>query len=227
MNTRLIEKSYVAQHDTTDCGSACLLALISYYGGDSTIQHLRELSGTTVRGTTLLGLYQAAQAAGFDAEGCKADTNALIEHGKPVILHLTLENKYEHYVVCYGFENGQFVVGDPAKGIVNYKAEELDKLWLSKMCLTLEPNVGFKMQKDISTQKKQWIKKLITDDIGILSASAVIGVAIAVLGMVMSVFSQKLVDEVLPERNIRKLVLGLVLVLFLLLIRIFINALRQ
>lgn len=227
MNQKQIEKAFVKQHDTTDCGAACLLALIRYYGGDSTIQHLRELSGTTVRGTTLLGLYQAAQAAGFETEGCKADTNALIEHGKPVILHLTLENKYEHYVVCYGFENGQFVVGDPAKGIVNYKAEELDKLWLSKMCLTLEPNAGFKMQKDISTQKKQWIKKLITDDIGILSASAVIGVAIAVLGMVMSVFSQKLVDEVLPERNIRKLVLGLVLVLFLLLIRIFINALRQ
>lgn len=227
MNRKQIEKTFVKQHDATDCGAACLLALIRYYGGDSTIQHLRELSGTTVRGTTLLGLYQAAQAAGFEAEGCKADTNALIEHGKPVILHLTLENKYEHYVVCYGFENGQFVVDDPAKGIVNYKAEELDKLWLSKMCLTLEPTASFKMQKDISSQKKQWIKKLITDDIGILSASAVIGVAIAVLGMVMSVFSQKLVDEVLPERNIRKLVLGLVLVLFLLLIRIFINALRQ
>ncbi|MBR5959301.1 MAG: peptidase domain-containing ABC transporter [Salinivirgaceae bacterium] len=227
MNRKQIEKAFVKQHDATDCGAACLLALIRYYGGDSTIQHLRELSGTTVRGTTLLGLYQAAQAAGFEAEGCKADTNALIEHGKPVILHLTLENKYEHYVVCYGFQNGQFIIGDPAKGIVSYGAEELNALWLSKMCLTLEPNKGFKMQKDISTQKKQWIKKLITDDIGILSASAVIGIAIAVLGMVMSVFSQKLVDEVLPEKNVRKLVLGLVLVGVLLMIRIFVTAIRQ
>lgn len=45
--------------------------------------------------------------------------------------------------------------------------------------------------------------------------------------MVMAVFSQKLVDEVLPAHDTRKLIVGLVLVFVLLQARVFINALRS
>ena len=74
------------QKDQTDCGVGCLLSLIRYYGGNDTLENLRDKSGTSKQGTTLLGLYQAANSIGFDAEGCEADINALIEHGDPVIL---------------------------------------------------------------------------------------------------------------------------------------------
>lgn len=82
-----ILRSIVRQHDTTDCGAACLLMLIRYYGGDSSVLHLREISGTSNTGTTLLGLYQAASTMGFDPQGAEANGIAdLIEHGKPCIL---------------------------------------------------------------------------------------------------------------------------------------------
>ena len=55
-----IKKSVVLQHDQNDCGVACLLSLIRYYGGNQSLEKLREYSGTTRQGTTLLGLYQAA-----------------------------------------------------------------------------------------------------------------------------------------------------------------------
>lgn len=69
LDKKQIEKAFVHQHDMTDCGAACLILLIRYYGGDSSILHLREISGTSNTGTTLFGLYQAAQAMGFDAQG--------------------------------------------------------------------------------------------------------------------------------------------------------------
>jgi ATP-binding cassette subfamily B protein len=73
------------QLEQRDCGVACLLNLIRYYGGNSTVDELRRLSGTSVTGTTLLGLKQAAEKIGFDAEGCEADIPALLEHGQPVV----------------------------------------------------------------------------------------------------------------------------------------------
>jgi len=101
------------QQDASDCGVACLLSLIQYYGGESSLEKLRELSGTSKQGTTLLGLYQAANQLGFNAQGCEADIVALMKHDNPVILHVLIEQKLEYYIVCYGYESERFVIFDP------------------------------------------------------------------------------------------------------------------
>lgn len=227
MNRKLIDSSHVKQHDSSDCGVACLLSLIRYYGGDSTIQHLREISGTSQAGTTLLGLYQAANKFGFKAEGAEANgIDDLIKHGKPTVLAILLDGKYEHYVVYYGIENGNFIIGDPTKGVEIYASEKLERIW-TKKCLLLEPTEGFVRKADTQQQKKRWLLDLIREDAGMLIASVIIGIAMSVLGMVMAVFSQKLVDDVLPAHDTRKLVIGLVLVAILLLVRVFIGAMRS
>ncbi len=120
MNIKLIKKTFTLQHDQADCGVACLSSLSKYYGGDISIEKFRELSGTNKQGTTLLGLFQGANKAGFEAKGCEADIQALIGHGEPLILHTHMEGELQHFVVCYGFINKQFVIGDPSKGIIYY-----------------------------------------------------------------------------------------------------------
>jgi len=226
-NRKKIEKNFVLQQGQSDCGVACLLSLIKLYGGTNSLERLRELSGTNKQGTTLLGLYQAANNLGFEAQGCEADIKALIEHAKPVILHVILDEYLQHYVVCYAYENEKFIVGDPAKGIVQYTKEELGKIWKSNKCLTLEPNERFIKTKSIKTSKKSWMLKLIKDDLEILSLSLILGIVIAVLGMAMAVFSQKLIDDILPTKDLEKLFLGIALVSFLLIIRVGLSAIRQ
>jgi len=140
MNQKLIAKTLTLQLDQSDCGVACLLSLIQYYGGTSSLEKLRELSGTTKQGTTLLGLYQTANQLGFTAQGNEADIQALIDHGEPLILHVIMDNKMQHYVVCYGYEKKHFLIGDPANGIVNYSKDALEAIWVTKTCLTLSPN---------------------------------------------------------------------------------------
>lgn len=224
---KLIEKSFVHQHDMTDCGAACLLSLVKYYGGDSSILHLREISGTSNTGTTLLGMYQAAQAMGLDAQGAEANgIPDLIEHGKPCILSVIIDKVLSHYVVCYGYEGGKFIISDPAKGVIEMTEDELSSIW-TKKCLLLEPNDKFEKKESISSRKKAWALNLVREDFGILGSSIAIGVVIAVLGMVMAVFSQRLVDDVLPSGDKTKLIAGLILVLVLLLAKVFVNALRS
>ncbi len=226
LDRKLIEKCFVHQHDMTDCGAACLLSLVKYYGGDSSILHIREISGTSNTGTTLLGLYQAAGQLGFTAQGAEANgIPELIEHGKPCILAVIIDKVLSHYVICYGFYNNKFIISDPAKGVLEVTPEDLESIWTQK-CLLLEPNVSFEKKETISKRKKDWLSGLVRDDLGILGSSIAIGLLIAVLGMVMAVFSQKLVDDVLPSRNAIKLIVGIALVLILLLVRVAASAIR-
>lgn len=153
LDKKQIEKAFVHQHDMTDCGAACLISLIRYYGGDSSILHLREISGTSNTGTTLLGLYQAAQAMGFDAQGAEANgIPDLIEHGKPCILAVVIDRVLQHFVVCYGVKGGKFVISDPAKGVIEMSEEELNAIWTRK-CLLLEPNASFEKRASRGARK--------------------------------------------------------------------------
>jgi len=226
-NSKLLSNSLVLQHDQSDCGVACLLSLIQYYKGTNSLEKLRELSGTTKQGTTLLGLYQVANQLGFDAQGNEADIQAIIDHKKPLILHVLIEDRLQHYVVCYGYQEGKFIIGDPSKGIVYYTKEELEAIWKSKTCLTLTPNATFKKEVDIKTNKKQWFLNVLKNDYKLLIFSAVLGLVIAILGMVMSIFSQKLIDDILPSRDFTKLITGIALVTFLLLIKVLFTAVRD
>jgi ATP-binding cassette subfamily B protein len=231
MNNKELKASLILQQDQSDCGVACLLSIIKFHGGTNNLENLRKLSGTNITGTTLLGLYQAAKQVGCTAEGCEADMAALIEHPTPVILHVVIDKQLQHYVVCFGttIKNGQlqFIIGDPAKGITYLSEADLDAIWQSKTCLTLEPNDTFKKASAIINEKKQWIKQLIKEDTPLLAIAAGIGVAIAVLGIVMSLFSQRLIDDILPKKNFTKLNLGVALVLLLLFAKEGLSALRQ
>lgn len=218
---------FIRQHDQSDCGVACLLSIIQFYKGSSSLEKLRELSGTTKQGTTLLGLYQAANQLGFTTQGNEADIQALIDHKEPLILHVLINEKLEHYLVCYGFENNKFIIGDPASGIESYTKEALEAVWVTKTCLTLTPTEDFKISTDLKANKKQWFLDLLKNDNKLLAFSVLLGLGIAILGMAMAIFSQKLIDEILPSKDINKLLTGIFLVTFLLLVKVLFTALRD
>lgn len=228
MNLKHIEKTHTLQLDQSDCGVACLMSIIHVNEGTNSIEKLRELSGTTKQGTTMLGLYQVANQIGFTAEGCEADMQALIDHNQPVILHVVIDDLLQHYVVCYEFDKQKgFLIGDPAKGIYYLTESELDKIWISKTCLTLAPNENFVKTKAEKNAKKVWFLDLIKEDHKLLWISILLGVFVAVLGLAMSLFSQKLIDDILPSKNMTKLVSGIALLTILLLARVGIAILRE
>lgn len=217
----------VLQQGLQDCGVACLLSIIKYYGGNNTLENLRKLSGTNITGTTLLGLYHASQKVGFDVEGCEANIDLLVNHGSPCILY----TRGNHYVVCFGIikknEDIEFVIGDPEKGTFYLNKKQLNDLWETKKCLELLPNLSFKLTKDIKQEKQKWIINLLRTDVTLLTIAATLGIVIAGLNLIMAIFSQRLIDEILPKKQFTKLNIGIVLVLVLLLIKEGLAVLRQ
>ncbi len=214
-------KTFTLQHGQSDCGVACLASVIKYHGGVATIERLRELSGTSRQGTTLLGLYQAAQQSGFNVEGLEAENiDNLNDLSVPAILHVIIDSKLQHYFVFYGFDKtGKLIIGDPAKGILHYTKEDLEKVWQSKALLKLTPNSNFVKRKSENAEKKKWIIALVKDDVNILLAALFLGILMTVLGLSTAIFSQKLIDDILPSGNTQKLILSILLLTFLLLAR--------
>lgn len=228
MNQKHIEKTHTLQLDQSDCGVACLLSIIKLYEANHSLEKLRELSGTTKQGTTLLGLYQVATQLGFTTEGCEADIQGLIDHKQPVILHVVIENQLQHYVVCYHYNKAKgFLIGDPAKGIYYLSAAELDEIWVSKSCLTLEPNESFVKEIAVKNSQRKWFLNLLKEDYKLLWISILLGVFVAGLGMAMSLFSQKLIDDILPSHKMNKLISGIALLGILLLARVGLSVLRE
>lgn len=228
MNKKHIEKTHTLQLDQSDCGVACLMSIIKLNEGTNSIENLRELSGTTRQGTTMLGLYQVANKIGFTAEGCEADMQALIEHKQPVILHVVIENQLQHYIVCYLYDEQKgFLIGNPASGVYYLSANELEKIWVSKTCLTLEPNENFIKIESQKNVKRNWFLNLLKEDYKLLWISVLLGVFVAGLGLAMSLFSQKLIDDILPSENITKLISGIALLGVLLFARVGIAVLRE
>lgn len=229
---------FIRQQDQTDCGVACLASMVRYFGGEVSLERLRALSGSSKQGTTLLGLCQAAQQLGLEAEGFEVESiQTLYELPHPVILHVLIDEKLEHYVVASpnparhtvpalrgsdpngGAKKGLFTIGDPAKGVVEMNESELEAIWKSKVLLQLAPTERFQKNAATAQQKLRWLKSLIAEELPILVIAAVLGVVVSVLGLGMSLFSQKLIDEILPNQNTEKLVIGLVLLGLLLLAR--------
>jgi len=221
------EKTITLQHGQSDCGVACLASVIRYHGGIQTLERIKELSGSGIQGVSLLGLFQAAGRLGFDAEGLKAESvENLRQVANPVILHVEVEDFLDHFVVFYGFTPGKAIIGDPAKGVVTYSIEELNKIWKSKSLLNLVPNPHFVKREKLKSEKRQWIVALIKDDFHFLMLALMLGVVISVLGLSSAIFSQKLIDEILPANDTHKLFIGLSLLLLILLIRAAIGYLR-
>lgn len=222
-----IKKNFVLQTDSTDCGVACLLSVIRYFGGESNTEYLRELCGTSLEGTTLLGLVQGGQDLGIETKGLRGNFEYLEQIENPVILPVQIENRFNHYVVCYpSTEKDIFVIGDPAKGINNYTKEELEKIWVTKALVQLQKTDKFILKNTLQQQKRIWFLNLLQEDFGIITVSFALGLAIAGLGLTTAIFSQKLIDEILPKAQYSKLYVSLVLLCVILFARNNLNYLR-
>lgn len=220
------QQYHIQQRDQSDCGVACLASLMKYFGSDISLEKLREVSGTSKEGTTLLGLYQAANEIGLNAEGFEAEIKHLKDLEQPAILHVILEGKLQHYVILYAFENDHFIISDPARGILKLKEAELEEIWQSKALLLVKPTEKLELKQVTKGKQKQWLIDIAREDFGLLAIATFLGIIISVLGISTAIFSQKLIDVILPEKDMQRLVLGLVLLAILLMARSGIGYLR-
>jgi ATP-binding cassette subfamily B protein len=119
------------------------------------------------------------------------------------------------------------LIGDPAKGLVRMDARQLAEMWPTRAVLLLEPGEKLSRWQRQREKKWHWLWQILKEDIHLLYIAIVVGVICAVLNLSTAVFSQRLVDHILPGKDRRQLYAGLVLLGLLLLMKSVLSRVRQ
>ena len=216
----------IRQHDITDCGAACLASIAEYYGLKHTIFKIRQMANTDREGTNLLGLIEAAEKLGFMAKGVRCQPENLKNVPFPAIAHLKMGNGLLHYVVIYKVSRKKTLIMDPADGVLhNLLHKEFISIWTNILILLI-PGEHFRAGNFKISLFRRFLM-LIHPHSGILYQSLFGAAMYSILGLSISVYVQKIVDNILPEQNINLLnLLGIIMIL-LLIFRIYIGTIKS
>ena len=152
--------SLTLQHDTMQCGIACLQMLCKHFGRDYSSEFLSHHCFATAEGVSLLGISQAAETLGFHSVSARTSIAEISKAPLPCILHWN----QNHFVVLYKVKNGKkFYVADPGKGLVTYTIDEFKDHWISThsdgedkgVAMFLEPTPAFFSFKSTSADLEE------------------------------------------------------------------------
>ena len=194
----------IKQRDITDCGAACLASVAAHYKLTLPVARIRQLAGTDKKGTNVLGLVEAAGKMGFLAKGVRGEWDSLFKIPKPAIAHVIVREVLQHYVVLIKTTDKYIEIMDPADGAIHKVShEEFKKEWTGVLVL-IAPGEKFTVRNEkTSTPVRFW--RLIKPSRGILLQSLIGALVFSVLGLSMSLYVGKLVDNVLPGGNLNLL----------------------
>lgn len=188
----------VKQHDITDCGAACIATVCLQYGKETTITKLRDLSGTDIKGTTVLGIVQTLEKLGFEAKAARITRETFDEKFTlPVITRVLTKDGLTHFVVVHKIYADKLLVADPAVGLKKISKDEFfeDFDGYAVFCAPTNEFVSDKTKaksvfgrffKLLLAQKKLFIYAIIGS------------IILTALGIASSFFNKILMDEILP-----------------------------
>lgn len=106
------------QHDSMQCGIACLQMICKHYGKSYSIETLSRYCFATTEGVSMLSISEAATRLGLHTLCGRITAEQLKQAPLPCILHWN----QDHFIVLYRLgKKGKYYVADPGKG---YDAHE-------------------------------------------------------------------------------------------------------
>jgi ATP-binding cassette subfamily B protein len=211
----------VRQRDLTDCGAACVASVCAYYGLFVPVPRIRQLAGTDKRGTSILGIVQAAAKLGLEAKAVKATFESLPEIPRPAIVHVIIKDRLSHYMVLTGITKNTIEVMDPAAGTINkITLKEFKRIWTG-IAVFMMPGDTFQANKKNSNLRK--ILELVRPHHSGLLIASLCAVLVSLLGLTISIYVKEIVDIILPGKDIQLLILISVAMMVLLLFRFIIG----
>lgn len=204
------------QHDSMDCGPACLRMIAKYYGRHYTIESLRQKCHISREGVSMLGISNAAEDIGFKTIGVHIPYSQLKEEVPfPCIVHW----RQNHFIVVYKIKKNTVFVADPASGLIKYTKKEFLDGWISRkgdsdegIALLFEPQPEFysvdgekpdKAKFSFILQYLKPYKKLVLQ----LFLGMLIG---TMLQLIFPFFTQSIVDYGIGNNNINFITLILI-----------------
>lgn len=199
------------QHDSMQCGIACLQMICSYYHKEYTLERLADRCFATTEGVSLLGISEAACKLGLNTTCGRVTIEQLAQTPLPCILHWN----QNHFVVLYKIRRGKtFYIADPGKGKIKYTKEEFRRHWINTtsqgeekgVAMFLEPTPEFGRLKGNKAEGihsfrfligylKQYRRYFVQIALGLLVGS--------LLQLILPFLTQAIVDLGIKHRDIQ------------------------
>jgi ATP-binding cassette subfamily B protein len=190
------------------------------------IARIRQYAFTDKKGTNVLGMIEAAQRLGFEAKGVKGTSECLTEIPKPAIAHVVVKEQLQHFVVIYNVTPTHIVIMDPADGCAHKKTHaEFQKEWTGVLILLLPAEAfekGNRKQNPLGS-----FLNLVRPHKSIMGQALFGAIIYSILGLSTSIYIGKITDYVLVNQNLNLLNLMGVMMLFIILLRTFIGAMKS
>lgn len=187
------------QHDQSDCAAAVVSTVLLSYKKELSIMKIRETIGTDMYGTTVSGIVTGLEKLHFTVKAVRVGIEELSPKLTfPAILQVKNGLGQNHFIVLHRVtKSSVFYVADPAKGNEKLTHDELDKIYQG-ISLFMVPNSDF--EKGTLKGKGLWelFGALIFSQKGLIITVILASFLLSLIGILSSLFSKVLMDEVIP-----------------------------
>ena len=129
----------IYQAESSECSLACLAMVAGYHGLDISLLSLRERFPISLKGATLRDVVELADKIDLSTRSVRCEVPALSKLQLPSLLHWD----FEHFVVLKEVHNGEYVVHDPAQGVLHLSATEVSNHFTG-IAVQLAPKPSFR-----------------------------------------------------------------------------------
>lgn len=205
----------IRQHDSMQCGVACLAMVCSHYGRDYSLETLSKYCSPTAEGVSLLAVCDAAGKLGLHATAGRTVAGQLDATLLPCILHW----RQNHFVVLYRVRGRggkrRYFIADPAKGLSVYSEDDFLEAWASTgiggqdggVALFLKPTPEFYSRPQEGRQQQKRSFRFLLGYIRQYRryfGQIVLGLLLGcVLQLIMPFLTQAIVDVGIRGQNLR------------------------
>ncbi|MEY8458946.1 peptide cleavage/export ABC transporter [Lactococcus ileimucosae] len=204
---RFKKKYYTAQVDERDCGCAVLSMILKTYGTEQSLASLRLLAGTTIEGTSALGIKKTAEHLGFSVQALRADHTLfdMKEISYPFIVHVIKEQKYPHYYVVKHSNKKYITIADPDPTVKIKKMswEQFYSEWTG-VALFIAPQPDYKPIKEKSESLLSFIPIIVRQKSLVFQIIAA-SLLVTLINIIGSYYLQNIIDEYVPNAMIQTL----------------------
>ena len=195
MAKKYVKTPTIYQMEATECGAASLSMVLGYYGRNESLEKMRIETGVSRDGCNAKNILRAARKFGLEAKGYRRGIEGLLKMPPPCIIHWN----FNHFVVWEGVKGKSAYINDPAMGRRKLTMEELESCFTG-IVLAFEKSGEF-----VTVRKKRtlgsFISQRLSGQYSSLAALVVIGIFLVFPGLVIPVFSQVFVDDILLGGN--------------------------
>ncbi|WP_298534314.1 cysteine peptidase family C39 domain-containing protein [uncultured Methanobrevibacter sp.] len=144
----------VMANDNYSCGPASLATALNRNGLNLNLNEVSKHTNTSLNGTSMQSLIDAAKYYGFSAYGVEVDTKSLKENN---IIHLNI-NGCEHWTVISKVTDTHIFLADSTEGNINFTIDEFNS-YFSKKAIILANNSLNDLKNDLITNQMTILNK--------------------------------------------------------------------